>query len=95
MTRSHLPLLAALFLAIPSIAQQNPAPPIYPSPGNPADAQSAQDVSAQENSQMPVFPRACVCAQREGGQLPASWWIHHRGLPRHQPDAGHHREGKG
>jgi outer membrane protein OmpA-like peptidoglycan-associated protein len=55
MTRSHLPLLAALFLAIPSIAQQNPAPPIYPSPGNPADAQSAQDVSAQENSQMPVF----------------------------------------
>ena len=55
MTRSHLPLLAALFLAIPSIAQQNPAPPIYPSPGNPADTQSAQDVSAQENSQMPVF----------------------------------------
>ncbi len=55
MTRSHLPLLAALFLAIPSIAQQNPPPPIYPSPGNPADAQSAQDVSAQENSQMPVF----------------------------------------
>jgi len=55
MTRSHLPLLAALFLGIPSIAQQNPAPPIYPSPGNPADAPSAQDVSAQENSQMPVF----------------------------------------
>jgi outer membrane protein OmpA-like peptidoglycan-associated protein len=55
MTRSHLPLLAALFLAIPSIAQQNPASPIYPSPGNPADVQSAQDVSAQENSQMPVF----------------------------------------
>ena len=55
MTRSHLPLLAALFLAIPSIAQQNPAPPIYPSPGNPADVQSQQDVSAQENSQMPVF----------------------------------------
>jgi outer membrane protein OmpA-like peptidoglycan-associated protein len=55
MTRSHLPLLAALFLAIPSIAQQNPAPPIYPSPGNPADVQSQQNVSAQENSQMPVF----------------------------------------
>jgi len=55
MTRSHLPLLAALFLSIPSIAQQNPAPPIYPSPGNPADAQSQQNVSAQENSQLPVF----------------------------------------
>jgi outer membrane protein OmpA-like peptidoglycan-associated protein len=55
MTRSHLPLLAALFLAIPSIAQQNPAPPIDPSPGNPADVQSQQNVSAQENSQMPVF----------------------------------------
>lgn len=55
MTRSHLPLLAALFLSIPSIAQQNPAPPIYLSPGNPADAQSQQNVSAQENSQLPVF----------------------------------------
>ena len=55
---SRLPLLAALFLSLmslPSLAQQNPAPPIYPSPGNPADAQSQQNVAAQENSQMPVF----------------------------------------
>src|SRR5947207_2452336 len=50
MKRSKLPLLAALFLTIPSLPQQNPAPPIYPSPGNPADAQSQQNVSAQENS---------------------------------------------
>ncbi len=55
MKRSKLPLLAALFLTVPSLAQQNPAPPIYPSPGNPADAQSQQNVSAEENSQMPVF----------------------------------------
>src|SRR5437764_8973177 len=55
---SRLPLLAALFLSLmslPSVAQQNPAPPIYPSPGNPADAQSQQNVAAQENSQTPVF----------------------------------------
>ncbi|HEY3974603.1 MAG TPA: OmpA family protein [Candidatus Sulfotelmatobacter sp.] len=59
MKRSQLPLIAALFLTIPcfsisTFAQQNP-PPIYPASGNSADAQSAQDVSAQENSQMPVF----------------------------------------
>jgi len=36
--------------------QQNPAPPIYPAPGNPADIQSQQNVdAATQNSQMPVF----------------------------------------
>jgi outer membrane protein OmpA-like peptidoglycan-associated protein len=55
MTRSHLPLIASLLLTIPSLAQQNPAPPIYPATGNAADAQSQQNVSADENGQMPVF----------------------------------------
>src|SRR6266700_850759 len=49
MTRLYLSLHAATFFAISALAQQNPAPPLYPSPGNPADAQS------QQNSQMPVF----------------------------------------
>jgi outer membrane protein OmpA-like peptidoglycan-associated protein len=47
--------LAALFLTAPAFSQQNPAPPIYPAPGNAADAQSQQNVPAQEGSQMPVF----------------------------------------
>ncbi len=55
MKRSPLPLLASLALVLPALAQQNPAPPLYPSPGNAADAQSAQNVSQEENSQMPVF----------------------------------------
>jgi outer membrane protein OmpA-like peptidoglycan-associated protein len=55
MKRSNLPLLASLFFTLPAFAQQNQAPPMYPSPGNPADAQSAQNVSQEENSQMPVF----------------------------------------
>jgi outer membrane protein OmpA-like peptidoglycan-associated protein len=55
MMRSHLSLLAALALAVPAIAQQNPAPPLYPAPGNSADANSQQNVAADENSQMPVF----------------------------------------
>lgn len=53
--RSHFPLLAALLLSTSAFAQQNPATPMYPAPGNPADAQSQQNVTAQDNSQMPVF----------------------------------------
>src|SRR6266567_2152950 len=53
MTRLYLSLHAATFFAISALAQQNPAPPLYPSPGNPADAQSQQN--AEQNSQMPVF----------------------------------------
>src|SRR5437868_3943629 len=55
MKRYHLLLVAALFVTAAAFAQQNPAPPIYPTPGNPADEQSRQDVSVQNNSQMPVF----------------------------------------
>jgi outer membrane protein OmpA-like peptidoglycan-associated protein len=55
MTRSHLPLIAGFLLTIPCLAQQNPTPPLYPAQGNAADAQSQQKVSADENSQMPVF----------------------------------------
>ena len=53
--RFHLLLLAALSLAVPAIAQQNPAPPLYPASGNAADANSQQQVAADENAQMPVF----------------------------------------
>jgi outer membrane protein OmpA-like peptidoglycan-associated protein len=55
MTRSHLPLIAGFLLTVPCLAQQNPTPPLYPAQGNAADAQSQQNVSADENSQMPVF----------------------------------------
>lgn len=43
------------FLPSAFAQEQNPAPPIYPAPGNPADVQSRRDVSNQENGQMPVF----------------------------------------
>jgi outer membrane protein OmpA-like peptidoglycan-associated protein len=55
MKRPHLPLLAALFLTVAAVAQNNPAPPLYPAPGNPADAQSQGNATALDNSQMPVF----------------------------------------
>ncbi len=47
--------LAALVLAVSAVAQQNPTPPLYPAPVNSADANSPQNVSPDENSQMPVF----------------------------------------
>lgn len=55
MKSSHLSLLVALFFPVLGVAQQNPAPPLYPAPGNSADAQSSANQSIQENSEMPVF----------------------------------------
>lgn len=55
MMRSHFLLFAAFVLAVPAIAQQNPAPPLYPASGNSADANSQQQVAADQNGQMPVF----------------------------------------
>jgi outer membrane protein OmpA-like peptidoglycan-associated protein len=55
MMRSHLLLLAALVFAVPAIAQQNPAPPMYPASGSPADANSQQNVAPDQSGQMPVF----------------------------------------
>jgi len=56
MKTSHLSLILALIAPASVVAQQNPAPPIYPSPGNSADAQSQQQQpSIEENSQTPVF----------------------------------------
>ncbi len=52
--KSQFALLAALAFAVPALAQQN-STPLYPASGNPADAQSQQEVSAQDNSQMPIF----------------------------------------
>lgn len=51
------PFLVVLCLLPLAIAQeQNPAPPIYPAPGNQADVQSKQkDLAAEQNGQMPVF----------------------------------------
>ena len=45
----------ALLLPTLLIAQQNPAPPLYPAPGNPAEVQSQQNLAGQDNWQMPVF----------------------------------------
>src|ERR1700756_2004958 len=48
-------LLSALLLPTLVIAQQNPAPPLYPAPGNPAEVESQQNLASQDNWQMPVF----------------------------------------
>ena len=58
MTRPYLPLMAALFLTFPLFAQQNATPPLYPAPGNPADAQSQQNVSAAGQCSDAGFPSA-------------------------------------
>jgi outer membrane protein OmpA-like peptidoglycan-associated protein len=55
MNPRYLPLTAALFLTLPLFAQQNATPPLYPAPGNPADTQTQQNVSSQDNSPLPVF----------------------------------------
>lgn len=47
--------VALLYPAFLIAQEQNPAPPLYPAPGNPAEAQSKQDLANQQNSQMPVF----------------------------------------
>jgi outer membrane protein OmpA-like peptidoglycan-associated protein len=49
-------LVVATFLSTLVFAQeQNPAQPIYPEPGNPAQAQSSQEVANQQNDQTPIF----------------------------------------
>lgn len=48
-------LSVAVFLPTFLLAQDNSAPPIYPTPGNEAETQSRQNVEAEKNSQMPVF----------------------------------------
>jgi outer membrane protein OmpA-like peptidoglycan-associated protein len=49
--------LAVAVLSFPFLVaqEQNPTPPLYPAPGNPAEAQSQQNLADQQNSQMPVF----------------------------------------
>jgi outer membrane protein OmpA-like peptidoglycan-associated protein len=59
MNRRRLLPLSVLFLSSFLLAQQNsgtqnPAPPLYPAPGNPADQQSQQNQPGPP-SQMPVF----------------------------------------
>ena len=52
----QLAVVPLVVLSCYSLAQQeNPAPPIYPAPGNPAEAQSRQNLARQDNWQMPVF----------------------------------------
>jgi len=48
-----VPIVLLSFYALAQ--QQNPAPPIYPAPGNPAEVQSQQNLASQGNWQMPVF----------------------------------------
>jgi outer membrane protein OmpA-like peptidoglycan-associated protein len=47
--------LAVFFLPALMFAQQNSTPPLYPAPGNPADAQSQQQQAVEQSSQTPVF----------------------------------------
>lgn len=57
-------LAVALFLPVIMVGQdQNPAPPLYPAPGSPAETQSQQNLANAENSQTPVF-RVNVYARR-------------------------------
>jgi hypothetical protein len=55
MKQSLLALIAAMFLSTLLSAQENPSAPLYPAPGDPADAQARQENSVEQNSQMPVF----------------------------------------
>ena len=49
-------VVVATFLSTLVFAQeQNPAQPIYPEPGSPAEAQSRQNVANQQNDQTPIF----------------------------------------
>ncbi len=54
MKRTHFPLIVALSLPALAVAQQNPAPPLYPAPGNQADQQSQQNANAPD-TQRPIF----------------------------------------
>lgn len=55
MKLSQLLLFVAVVAPTSLTAQQNPASPLYPAPGNSADAQTQQKLSIQENQEMPVF----------------------------------------
>jgi outer membrane protein OmpA-like peptidoglycan-associated protein len=65
MKRASCTILLSLFISVPLFAQdqssgqpaqQTPATPLYPAPGNAADAQSQQNAPAMDQtSQMPVF----------------------------------------
>src|SRR5581483_5751150 len=55
--------ILVLYPALVIAQEQNPAPPLYPAPGSPAEAQSKQNLADLENSQTPVF-RVKVYARR-------------------------------
>jgi len=48
-------LFVSFFLPALVLAQNNSAPPLYPAPNSPAEQQSRQNISEQQNGQMPVF----------------------------------------
>ncbi len=58
MKSSYISGIVAVLLSTLAVAQQgqqNPAPPLYPAPNSPAEAQSKQNVQSQTNADMPVF----------------------------------------
>src|SRR3954453_127597 len=55
MKKLQYALSVAIFLPGLVLAQDNPAPPLYPAPSSPAQTQSRQNVEMQQNSQTPVF----------------------------------------
>ncbi len=55
MKKTLLPLLTLALLPALGFSQDTQATPLYPAPGNTADAQSQQSASPDQNSEMPVF----------------------------------------
>jgi outer membrane protein OmpA-like peptidoglycan-associated protein len=55
MKKILLPLLFMAWLCISAFAQDNPATPLYPAPGNAAESHTQQDSTPGQANQMPVF----------------------------------------
>ena len=62
MKKTLLPLLTLALLPALCFSQDTQATPLYPAPGNTADAQPQQNTTPDQNSEMPVF-RVSVSAR--------------------------------
>jgi outer membrane protein OmpA-like peptidoglycan-associated protein len=55
MKKTYAAFLVFIALATVTLAQNNSTPPLYPTPGNPAEQQAPANPDALQNSDMPVF----------------------------------------